>query len=126
MCHEQWALTVIKLLRFFCINYALVSSGRYMCSTCYTHINNKPSILNLWIGFFKNSSYMFITTLELLTTHQKPKETQQSLDDVDSLKVARHLYKFCKLVYSSTASESPDLSRTSCLDPHLEITLRLP
>jgi len=20
MCHEQWALTVIKLLRFFCIN----------------------------------------------------------------------------------------------------------
>ena len=34
MCHEQWALTVIKLLRFFCINIAyMITSTISQCST---------------------------------------------------------------------------------------------
>ena len=35
MCHEQWALTVIKLLRFFCINICCFSTIFYI-SFCTT------------------------------------------------------------------------------------------
>jgi len=36
MCHEQWALTVIKLLRFFCINICCFSTRFYIFCTTVT------------------------------------------------------------------------------------------
>jgi len=36
MCHEQWALTVIKLLRFFCINNKYIS-GKTDDDVFYIH-----------------------------------------------------------------------------------------
>jgi len=38
MCHEQWALTAIKLLRFFCIN---IDTGKYL-RACQHFYARKP------------------------------------------------------------------------------------